>query len=742
MAAGLPVPLPLPAPLPLPVPLGYGDSLGYADPAAYAVPQAYPQPECYPQPVLLPAPVPVGNVLPLPAPEPIPANEAVSAEPSIPAEQAPAEDAADPDDEEIEYTVSPMGRLSEVLNHREFQSFKVAFVSAVLHALALFVMSEVAVRNQDVAQGPTEIYSYLMAEEEEPLVLPEPELELAPPSDTPHDEVMAAMATSIGRIENAEAFIKDEPNPPNVEVAVDLREIPPMEPLEGFVSDDVFLHHGTVGESPVHVEGAVDRITYEIAMRLEKGPVMAIWLMDASVSLVEERQKVADRLEGIYRELGQLGEDGSGGLMNAVVSFGQGANELCPPSLEGIKAVEAMRTIPSDESGIENVFSTVSWAVDRYKVYRTQERRQTMVIIWTDESGDDYAQLENAVALCRRYTIPVFTVGPSAMFGRQLGYRTYNHPEDGKDYQIPIFRGPDTAFQERISLPYWFNGPQLDTLHSGMGPYALTRLSIETGGMYFINDQQTDRSKFTLDTMLPYLPEYYSAMEVARQNQASPLRRAVLAAVEMTQQMKFKGTPQLEFAPTGKTYQTELKDAQMTAAYNIRNLELVLQLFDRKLEDEYEKEESPRWRAWYDLTKGRLLGMLVRNYEYNWVCAELKGKGAEFVDQKSNRWKFRPSPETRMSSTTANQAREADRLLKRCVSNNPNTPWEQLAQRELKDAFGFSVDESYVAPPPPPTPPKANPNPVPPPPPVPNMVRRTEELRRLERPKQVTLPKL
>jgi hypothetical protein len=145
----------------------------------------------------------------------------------------------------------------------------------------------------------------------------------------------------------------------------------------------------------------------------------------------------------------------------------------------------------------------------------------------------------------------------------------------------------------------------------------------------------------------------------------------------------------------------------------------------------------------YDYTYGRLLAMRVRNYEYNGVCSAFKGKGREFVDQKSNRWKFVPS-ETITSSTTQKQAAEATRLLQRCIDTNPGTPWALLAQRELKDPLGFKIEEAYVAPPPPPPKPKANPAPkvvvpkIPPKPakqpiPQPNM---------LPRPKEVKLPKL
>jgi hypothetical protein len=77
------------------------------------------------------------------------------------------------------------------------------------------------------------------------------------------------------------------------------------------------------------------------------------------------------------------------------------------------------------------------------------------------------------------------------------------------------------------------------------------------------------------------------------------------------------------------------------------------------------------------------------------------------------------------------------------VKDNPGTPWAVLAQRELKDPFGFRVDETYVAPPPPPPKPKPGTNPPKPPPPPPaSNQRRTEQPRKLDKPAEVVLPKL
>ncbi|QGJ68506.1 VWFA domain-containing protein [Planctomycetales bacterium 10988] len=634
-----------------------------------------------------------------------------------------------------EWTCSPWQRLEEISGLADLRTMQGFLFSISLHLLVIGCFAGVTWKITQEQQ--LNEFTWLTEEEEE-ITPPEPELDLAFPDDEPKDSLLESLAGSVALVQDDLAEIIEEPQTFNAEVA-ELEVFTMDEPLVAALTDPVLVNEGTVGQAVVHVDGAMDRITFEIMSRLERGPVFVIWLLDASISQVEERGRVRERLQQVYDELDQLKERNNGGLMSAVLGYGQIPQEVMPPTTNGEEVLAGIDAIQVDESGIENVFSTILWSVQKYRPIQTRDRRQTMVVVWTDESGSDLGRLEETVNLCVRQRIPVFAVGPSAMFGQQLGYRSYKHPENGEIYQLPLDRGPDSPFQERLGLPYWFEGPQLETLHSGIGPYALSRLCVESGGSYFINDQEEDRSPFAFESMQPYMPEYISAKEYLYKAQQSPLRRAVMRVVKVTNEMNFKETPTLQFAPTGANYQQQLIEAQKTVAYNMRTLETALQAMGAKgFEKEYAEEPSPRWRAWYDLTRGRLLAMYVRNMEYNWACAVMKGLGPNFVDQESNRWNFVPHPEMKMGSSTEKFATEAKMLLERCVEQNPGTPWAHMAERELKDPFGFKVEESYVAPPPEPEREPGNNNPPPPP----NRERRTEELRMLEREKPVVLPKL
>jgi hypothetical protein len=89
--------------------------------------------------------------------------------------------------------------------------------------------------------------------------------------------------------------------------------------------------------------------------------------------------------------------------------------------------------------------------------------------------------------------------------------------------------------------------------------------------------------------------------------------------------------------------------------------------------------------------------MKVRCYEYNWVCARMKKDAPKFQDPQLNAWRLVPDEEIHYGDKAA-AAKEAQALLRRVIIDHPGTPWALLAERELKDPFGFKWVETYVKP--------------------------------------------
>jgi hypothetical protein len=182
--------------------------------------------------------------------------------------------------------------------------------------------------------------------------------------------------------------------------------------------------------------------------------------------------------------------------------------------------------------------------------------------------------------------------------------------------------------------------------------------------------------------------------------QKDPVRNAVFEAAQITQR-NLPGQPGLGFPPADTPEFKEAMDRNQTTIALIEytvNEALVPITQVVKLRD---RETSRRWQAHYDLIRGRLLAMKVRCSEYQTACAKMRKDPLKFQDAKSNAWRLEPTEEILGGDKVARVANEARTVLKRVVDDHPNTPWALMAQRELKDPFGFKWSETYVKPPPP-----------------------------------------
>lgn len=461
------------------------------------------------------------------------------------------------------------------------------------------------------------------------------------------------------------------------------------------------------------VDQAMGGVLGEIVTRLEGQDLLVVWLFDASLSLSGDRQQIAARLSRFFAEHEDRSEPKKAGLVSAAAAFSSAAVELEPPTRNGKRIVDAVARVPNDTGGVENVCAAVKWAVDRYH----KRKGQLMVLVWTDESGDDLRNLEATIQTCNRFKASVSVVGPTSVLGRTFGRQIW--VQSGLRLSLPVNRGPDTALSERVNLPYWFDtvfpvwgdadntafnqlpawygGSQLEYMLCGLGPYGLVRLTVGTGGTYTLLDRPSDRNPFSLELLRPYVPSYPSAARYQEELREHPLREAVSKAVEMTLGRKDWAAPALEIvAPQAAALKDELEAQQAAARQSLALIDKALAAFGAEgMEKQYAEETSRRWQAWYDLTRGRLLASWVRYKEYELLCAQLPHAGKLGLD--SNAVILFPSTTLRGGQATLDLMVEAKRLLKRCLLQNSRTPWAYLAARELDHAFGIDAQVRAVS---------------------------------------------
>jgi len=459
-------------------------------------------------------------------------------------------------------------------------------------------------------------------------------------------------------------------------------------------------------EHPGGVEGAIDRLTFEIAASLKESNTLVIWLFDASLSLKKRRSAIANRFENVYRQLGVLNVGSGGALKTAVASYGKNTRILTPQPVDDVdKIKDAVRNIEPDESGVENVFAAVSEVTRKWLSYRTNraDRRNVMIIIVTDERGDDYAVLEEAIHTLRRYGIRVYCVGNAAIFGREKGYVRWEYPDGFAEF-LPVDQGPETVAPERLQLAYWGRpANNLENLSACFGPYALTRLCSETGGMFLVSEE-IPGPRFDPEVMRKYQPDYRPIreyeQELSKNHAKGALVRAALAA-------KADEIPQPQFvfrADTDTALRQAMTEAQKPLAvldYKLNEMQMLLEAGEK----DRLRLTTPRWRASYDLAIGRVLAMRARVYGYNVVLADMKANPKTFQNKQNNTWLLVPAPEGEAGPRIDKLIRKAREYLNRVVEEHPDTPWALLAKEELSQPMGWAWAERFInyAPPPQPS---------------------------------------
>ena len=233
----------------------------------------------------------------------------------------------------------------------------------------------------------------------------------------------------------------------------------------------------------------------------------------------------------------------------------------------------------------------------------------------------------------------------------------------------------------------------LDPQPTPLPPYALMRLTRETGGSYVVFDREKDRSEHQLTDFEKYLPDYRSEAEIRSEFSQYPLRRVLVDAVRETYYEHHRLPPRLDFmefwyAPA----EFRMKFAPVLATEHdyARELESRVEralgpFLAPEMDELYQKEPSAYWRAYYDLSKGLLLAASVRFREYRLACEWV----ARSLQPATNAVYFKPSNQLRSGDWGSLRQAEAQRCFDRCQEHSPGTPWADLAQQQRAHDLWF-----------------------------------------------------
>ncbi|MFN5274190.1 MAG: vWA domain-containing protein [Planctomycetota bacterium] len=481
---------------------------------------------------------------------------------------------------------------------------------------------------------------------------------------------------------------------------------------------------GMTGVGTTGTDGAVDRVTYEILQSLEERPTLVVWVFDSSISMVKRRQEISDRFDRIYQQLGivQAEKEKREGasevppLLTSVLSFGSEVEVLTKQPTDDLAEIRSAIEKIGNEGGDEMVFHAIKTAVDKFKSFRVAKgnnpARNVMLLVVTDERGDDLQLAEETIKSCRFQTIPCYVLGVPAPFGRDKAFikfvefdPAYAQVEDWAE----VDQGPETLYPERVKLGYQDNYMEEPVLDSGFGPYALSKLCYETGGIYFsihpnrklnakVDRRETEAFAsqmsyfFDPDVMDRYRPDYLSESEYLARVKKSPLRYAVLNAAQLSRAGTLSKPKTVFIKRDEATFTKELTDAQLESARLYPELSEMCSILAEG-EKFRGKETSPRWLASFELSYGTALAAKIRAESFNAMLAKAK-RGMSFTKPESNTWNLTTSDKVTVDSKLEKEAKLAKELLQSVVQKHAGTPWGILAGRELDHPISWEWVES------------------------------------------------
>jgi hypothetical protein len=496
------------------------------------------------------------------------------------------------------------------------------------------------------------------------------------------------------------------------------------------------ITHGGLGEPRFVVDNyneVLDRITQEILMLLEKRKLMVVWCFDQSGSMKDDQQQIRDRLDRVYSELGEKEAIRQQALVSAVTSYGEGfmVNTQLGPTTDVSELRDAIDSIPKDLTGTELLCQAIGKSMASHHRLAAAEDRQMAIFVVTDESGepaDNFQNVEAVIAQAKSIGCRVYFIGREAVFGYPKTDAKWVHPENGREYWMPIDRGPEGAFIVQLQTDGF--KPRTDNYPSGFGPYEQSRIARETGGIFFMlpstqtkNARQGDRAQ-QLKVMRKYRPDLRPRQDIADEIQNDPLRAAVWKIVNdlnpyrkevadvMQVRLKFSADP-AEFV---RQVEAEKEKAANYLAYLNAAAKTMKQLKPLR-----EKEESPVWQANYDLTYAQVVAYAARTYEYVATLDEFVRSPPQVLLQKKAEdgrpgelklvgWNVEAESLTVRHPLTEDLATRSTAQYKEILAAHKATPWAGRAQWELLRGYGVELTANYkyipTPPPPKPNPPK------------------------------------
>ena len=466
---------------------------------------------------------------------------------------------------------------------------------------------------------------------------------------------------------------------------------------------------GLIAGDPVfdvkNIGAALDQLAREILRHLKDHKLTVVWLFDESTSMQDDQRSILEKFDRVSSELKkniEPGKKSSGALNHAIVGFGEGIDfVLKKPTLDIDEIGRAIKKLRTDMSGVENTMHAIVRAVEVYADIIGKDRKLMMILV-TDESSEDGADVEEARQALKKYRVPLYVIGRQALFGYQFAHHRYVDPVTKDVYHPVIHRGPETADVEIFQWDGLYD--RWDEQPSGFAPWELARLTKDSGGIYFLlpseefmRIRQRERA-YSSVRLKEYQPEYNSRKVYFQNRTSHLLRRFLYEIIAETKTYIYRRDFPIDAGELTRAAAPEMEKAT-------RKLQQLLEIQKRleSMKPAREREPEMRWKAHYDLMLAQTVAFEVKAYEYRALMNQIIKKPPLPSKQ--------PTPDLAITfvvdhaqeplaprDETAKKYAEAKRLLEDVILKHPTSPWADLARDTLDRGFSVKLNEWHHSP--------------------------------------------
>jgi hypothetical protein len=446
---------------------------------------------------------------------------------------------------------------------------------------------------------------------------------------------------------------------------------------------------------------ALDQLAREILRHLKDHKLTVVWLFDESTSMQDDQKTIFQKFDRVSSELKLNTEPqkkGASALNHAIVGFGQEIDYVLDKPRDDIDQIgRAIKHLKIDSTGTENTMQAIREVVEHYGYVVQKGGRHLLIVLVTDESGDDGTYVEEARQALKKYHVPLYVIGRQSLFGYPYAHHKYVDPVTKDVYHPLIRRGPETADLELYQWDGLYD--RWDEQPSGFAPYELARLTRDSGGIYFVLPSEEfmrvrqREQAYSIVQLKEYLPEYNNRLAYVERRSSSPLRKLLHDIVLEGKAFIYRRDFPIEPIEMVKVAREQGEKATLKL-----NQLLLIQARLQQAAKERERDPEKRWQAHYDLTLAQTVAFQVKAYEYRALMAS--------IAKAPPRAKHQPTPDNLViwvvnhstepvapRNETAKKYVEAERLLKEVIARHSKTPWADLAQDILNRGLSVRFDE-------------------------------------------------